>query len=89
MELNIRNILNVLHGAEFSDAHWDDLGLYLMVKRPSLLNIETDRRGNPAHCMIDMLSHWLNNDEDASWDKLAGAVGVMTQYGRLTADKIM
>ena len=55
MKLDDRNILNVLHDAEFADAHWELLGKQL-IKRSALLNIRANRHGETSHCMIDTIS---------------------------------
>ena len=84
MKLNVRNILNVLHEAEFADAQWELLGEQL-ISGPALKNIDAYRRGNPNLCMIDTVSHWLNNDTEASWEKLAKAIPKVQGYGEATA----
>ena len=87
MELNDRNILNVLHEAEFADAHWELLGKQL-IKHAALLNIRANRLGDPSLCMIDTISQWLRTDTKASWEKLAGAVAKVEQYEEATANTI-
>ena len=84
MKLDEKNILNVLHEAEFADAHWELLGQRL-IKRSPLLTIGANRRGDPNLCMIDTISQWLRTDLEASWEKLAGAVAKVEQYGEATA----
>ena len=85
MELNNRNILNVLHEAWFADAHWELLGEQL-ISGPALLNIRADRHGDPSLCMIDTISRWLRTDTKASWEKLAAAVAKLEQYEEATAN---
>ena len=85
MELNDRNILNVLHEAEFADAHWELLGNEL-IKRSALLTIRANRHGDSSLCMIDTISQWLRTDTEASWEKLAAAVAKVEQYGKATAN---
>ena len=87
MKLDETNILNVLHEAEFADAHWELLGQRL-IKRSPLLTIRANRRGDPNLCMIDTISQWLRTDTEASWEKLAGAVAKVEQYGEATANKV-
>ena len=87
MELNDKNILNVLHEAGFADAHWMLLGQQL-IKRSALLNIDANRRGNPNLCLIDTISQWLRTDTKASWEKLAEAVAKVEQYEEATANTI-
>ena len=87
MKLDTRNILNVLHEAGFADAHWELLGQWL-IKRSALLNIRANRHGDPNLCMIDTISQWLMTDLEASWEKLAGAIAKVEQYGEATANKV-
>ena len=88
MELKERNIVNVLHEAKFADAHWELLGKQLIDGPPPLLNIRADRQGNSSLCMIDTIAQWLRTDLEPSWEKLAGAVAKVEQYGETTANKV-
>ena len=85
MELNDKNILNVLHKAEIADAHWELLGKQL-INRAALLNIRANRHGEANLCMIDAIAQWLRTDTEASWEKLAKAVAKVEEYGEATAD---
>ena len=85
MELNDKNILNVLHKAGFADAHWELLGMQLIERSP-VLNIRENRHGDSNHCMMDTISQWLRTDPKASWEKLAEAVAKLEQYGEATAN---
>ena len=87
MNLDENNILNVLHEAEFADAHWELLGQRL-IKRSPLLTIGANRRSDSNLCMIDTISQWLRTDPEASWEKLARAVAKVEQYGEATANKV-
>ena len=86
MKLNDRSILIVLHEAEFADAHWKLLGQQLQIQH--FLNIRANRIGDPSLCMIDTISQWLRTDLEASWEKLAGAVANVEQYGEATANRV-
>ena len=85
MELDTKNILNVLHEAKFADADWELLGRQL-ISGTALRNITADRRGDPNHCMMDTVDQWLRTDTKASWEKLAGAVAKVERYKETTAD---
>ena len=87
MKLNTRNILNVLHEAGFADANWQLLGSQLISDTASQ-NINANRRGDPNLCMIDAIAQWLRTDLEASWEKLAGAIAKVEQYGETTANKV-
>ena len=85
MELNDKNILNVLHAAGFADAHWELLGMQLIM-RSTALTIRANRHGDSSLCMIDTISQWVRTDIEASWEKLAAAVAKVEQYGEATAN---
>lgn len=87
MDLNNRNILNVLHKAEFADGHWELLGEQL-IKRPALLTIGANRYYQASLCMIDTISQWLRTDTERSWEKLAAAVAKVEEYGEATANVV-
>ena len=86
MELNQKNILNVLHKADFSDADWELLGQELMIKQSILSNIRANRFGQASLCVMDTIAQWLRTDTAQSWEKLAGAVAQMQKYEEATAD---
>ena len=88
LELNIRNILKVLHEAGFADADWEHLGQLLMVKRHILSTIRANRFGRASLCMMNTIDEWLRNDTAASWEKLAGAVAIVQGYGELHANRV-
>ena len=85
MKLSEKNILNVLHEAGFADAHWELFGRQLL-SGTALLTIRANRHGDSSLCMIDTISQWLRTDLEASWEKLAGAVAKVQQYGEVTAN---
>jgi len=87
MELEERNILNVLHEAGFVDGHWRLLTQQL-ISSPTLLPIGVNHPGDSTLCMIDTISQWLRSDLEASWEKLAEAVAKVAQYGEATADTV-
>ena len=87
MKLDIANILNVLHKAGFADAHWELLGQRL-IKNSALLTIGADRNYRASLCMIDTISWWLRTDTEASWEKLAGVVAEVEEYGEAIANKV-
>lgn len=85
LELNLRNIVNVLHETGFSDGHWEQLGQQL-IEYDTLATFRTNRHGDCSLCLSDTISRWLNNDLDKSWEKLAEAVARVKEYGQATAD---
>ena len=60
-----------------------------LLYQPTLTDIETYRRGKPDECRIDMLSAWLQQQDnvgDPSWSVLRAALQSMGEHE--TADKI-
>ena len=84
IKLDVKNIVNVLREAQFSDGHWEQLGQQL-IDHPNLITIGASRQHNSSLCMSDTISHWLNNDSKASWEKLAEAVSKVGGYGETAA----
>ena len=86
-ELDEKNIVNVLHEADFADGDWELLGLQL-IKHTDLTTIKANRHGEVSLCMIDTISQWLRNELEPSWNKLAEAVEKVTKYGKATANVV-
>ena len=57
-----------------------------MIQQHNLLTIRANRQHQANFCIIDTISHWLNNDTEASWEKLAAAVAEVKGYGKANAD---
>ena len=85
-ELNVKNIVNVLHEAKFADGDWAQLGLQL-TDHFALTTIKADH-SQTVHCLIETVSQWLKTDREASWKKLAEAVTKVVGCGNATADII-
>ena len=85
-ELTVRNILNVLHEAGFSDGDWYQLGQQLM-EMAALKRIKASDH-EPSNCMIDAIAQWLQSDLKATWEKLAEAVTKVGGYGGATAKAV-
>jgi len=88
-ELDVRNILNVLHDCDvdFAEADWELLGQQLL-RRSQLRTIRADRNGDPSLCLIDTASTWLQTDVNASWERLAEAIEQVATYGEKTANTV-
>ena len=87
----INNLCDVL--AVIRDLNdWKDLGLQLGILYPTLIDIETYRRGKSSECRIDMLSAWLQQQDNVSqrgapsWSVLRAALQSMREHE--TADRI-
>ena len=86
-ELVVRNVLNVLHEARFADGHWFQLGQQL-IETTNLMTIKANHH-EASDCMIYAISHWLQSDVKASWEKLAEAVTKVGGYGEATAKAVL
>ena len=86
MQLDKRNVLNILHEAKFSDGDWTQLGLQL-IQHFDLTTIKADH-DRATDCMIETISQWLAKDTKASWEKLADAVTKVGGYGEATAASV-
>ena len=85
-DLNVRNALNVLHQAGFSDGDWFQLGQQL-IETANLRTIKANHH-EASNCMIETISQWLQSDLKASWEKLAEAVTKVEGYGEATAKAV-
>ena len=85
-ELNVKNALNILHEAGFSDGDWYQLGQQL-IETADLRRIKASDH-EPSNCMIDTIAQWLQSDVEASWEKLAEAVSKVGGYGEATAKAV-
>ena len=68
-ELNEKNILNAIAQV----TRWQELGLQIDVPPYKLEEIRLNS-STVAECKIALITHWLNSDDDASWEKLADAL---------------
>ena len=83
-EPELKNIVNVLHEAKFSDSDWAQLGLQLIQDFDSK-TIRANHDG-ASDRMIETISQWLRTDTAKSWEKLAEAVTKVVGYGEAAAD---
>ena len=82
---DMRDVLAVIR--DFNN--WKELGLQLGLLYPSLTDIETYRQRKPDECRIDMLSAWLQGQDNVgvpSWNVLRAALQSMGEHE--TADRI-
>ena len=72
--------------------NWEELGLHLGLLHSSLKTIDLEQRGRIASCKIDMLSAWLQQQDNVlhkgvpSWSVLKAALQSMGEHE--TADRI-
>ena len=65
---------------------WYKLGVQLDFKKGRLEIIKADHPNDVEGAKLELVSEWLNNDPDKSWDKLATA---LRQIGHINlSDKI-
>ena len=58
--LPLDDILSTLERNYFNKGDWDQLGLKLGLFNSTLKSIKATYSNDPAKCLTDMLSHWLN-----------------------------
>ena len=78
-------MLAVIHDLNY----WKELGLQLGLLYPSLERIDLEQRGRIASCKINMLSAWLQGQDNVgvpSWNVLRAALKRMGEHE--TADRI-
>ena len=71
--LKVGNVLRILRHNGFDSSKYEELGLQLNVELNEITRIGSDWQGNQSK-LTHVLQHWLNNDPEASWDKLAKAL---------------
>ena len=71
--LNVGNILRILTDHGFYVSKYEELGLQLNVQLNIIKGIESDCQ-DAQSTLSHVLQHWLNNDVEASWSKLADAL---------------
>ena len=71
---------------------WEELGLALGLKKPTLDKIHADHHGNISKCKLHMLSYWLQWRDDCeatcNWQSLAGALKKPTVNHKPIAESI-
>ncbi|XP_019862747.1 PREDICTED: uncharacterized protein LOC109591456, partial [Amphimedon queenslandica] len=72
---NLVDIIRVLEKSNFQNQKWRKLGLYLGLIHPELKTIEDNYPRDAERCLEECLAEWLKNDTEATWEKLAIAVG--------------
>ena len=69
-KLDLRQLI-----AELSDVvNWFKLGISLGIEHSHLKKIEADHKGDTERCKMEMLVFWINNDGNASLEKLTRAL---------------
>ena len=71
--LNVGNIIRILNGHGFYVSKYEELGLQLNVQLNIIKRIESDCQDVQSR-LAHVLQHWLDNDPNASWGKLANAL---------------
>ena len=71
--------MEVLAEHDFDNSCWWMLGLRLGLKNSALQGIAADHGGNSrpnaqTHALTDILSRWMRQDVQASWEKLVTAL---------------
>ncbi|XP_019861708.1 PREDICTED: probable serine/threonine-protein kinase qkgA [Amphimedon queenslandica] len=90
---NLVDIIRVLEKGYFQNKKWFDLGLYLGLIHNDLKTIEDNYPRDAKRCLRECLALWLTDDIEATWDKLAIAVGevgdtTVAEYIRSTTKEL-
>ena len=59
---------------DFAANRAEDLGEYLGIKSGRLSDLKTKSGGDPDRLLSSVITEWLNNDSEKSWQKLATAL---------------
>ena len=77
-ELTENRIVDVLTEKDFPASKWAELGANLGLTNSKRQEIAVTHLGNlpgaQTDALMQTLNRWLNNDTEASWDKLAKAL---------------
>ena len=72
---NLVDIIRLLEKSNFQNQKWRKLGLYLGLIYSELKTIEDNYPRDAERCLEECLAKWLTNDTEATWEKIAIAVG--------------
>ena len=62
---------------------WYSLGIQLDIKTEDLNQIGRDHSGDAERCKTEVVSFWLRNTQERTWDRLAQAVDEMGKHANL------
>ena len=85
--LSLVNIKTFLKEGDFPADKAGELGIYLGIKPRRISALKSNNNGNADGMLSAILSEWLNNDGEKSWEKLAKALRNLGHS--LMADKIV
>ena len=73
LELNVDNVLKKLPQHGFSATKWQDLAASLG-QGSAVKEIKTDESGGSSDKLNALITYWLDNDMEPSWEKLVIAM---------------
>ena len=73
-DLILVNIKTFLKEEDFHANRAEDLGEYLGVKPGRIEALKQKSGGDPDRLLSNVITEWLNNDSEKSWQKLATAL---------------
>ena len=62
---------------------WYSLGIQLGIGTFDLKRLEMNYGGDTERCKIEVIDFWLRHDPEATWNKLARAVGDMGGHAKV------
>ena len=65
---------------EVTPAKWYQLGVQLEIDSATLSTIESNHPHDAQRCMTEVITRWLRNAPEHSWEKLTEALEAMGGY---------
>ena len=62
---------------------WYSLGIYLDIQTSVILKQIEGQYKDPVRCKTEVIEFWLDNDPEATWNKLAHAVEDMGGHAKV------
>ena len=73
-DFTLQNIKTFLKEEDFHANRAEDLGEYLGIKPGRIAALKQKNGGDPDRLLSNVITEWLNNDSEKSWQKLAKAL---------------
>ena len=87
LTLSTTNIKIFLKEEDFPASKAKSLGEYLDIKQGRISTLKTNSGDDPDTLLSNIITEWLNNDSEKSWQKLAKALRLCDHS--LMADKLI
>ena len=74
LSLNLLNVKTFLKDETFPADKAEELGVYLGIKPGRISALKKNNNNDADRLLSEIITEWLNNDNEKSWDKLANAL---------------